>query len=105
MLKLIKSPQEMFDFIKSVQNDFDSIEEYEEWFDFSLNWDETTGEILETIDDYTDRGGWFGDVPRKNEYPVVICYINEKSRDRYGNIGCAMWDWISVKGDNVECRM
>ena len=51
---------------------FDCPESLEEYFGFTPNVDDNTGEILETIREYYDRGGEFTNVPDK--YPCVIYF-------------------------------
>lgn len=94
MLTKINSKQEMIEFIKSVKDDFDCNEDWEELFGFHLAFDEETGEILETIDEYK---GDFENIPEENEYPVVLSYINEKGFDRWGKVSTQVYDWISIK--------
>lgn len=85
---------EILDFIKSREDDFGCQEDYEDWFGFYLKWDEETGEILETLDQYQ---GEFENCPSEEEYPVVISYINEKGKYRSGDLAIELWDWISIK--------
>lgn len=96
MLRQINSRQEMIEFIKSTKNHFSNQENWEEWFGFELKWDEDTGEILETIDEYINRGGTFRSVPESWAYPIVISYINETDRDRFGSSTICVWDWIPI---------
>lgn len=96
MLKQINNKREMIEFIKSTKSHFGNQEDWEEWFGFELKWDENTGEILETIDEYVNRGGTFCSVPESWAYPIVISYINETDRDRFGKSTIRVWDWIPI---------
>lgn len=69
-LNIIKSFDDMITFIEKTQNFFGSPEDYENYYGFCRNWDENTGEILETVREYYNRGGSFANVPDK--YPAVI---------------------------------
>ena len=71
-LNIIKSENEMVSFIDKAENFFDCIEDYEAYFGFERKWDEDTGDILETVKEYYDRGGEFKDIPDK--YPCVIYF-------------------------------
>lgn len=94
MLTRINSKEEMIEFIKSVKDDFGCNEDWEEFFGFHLAWDEETGEILETIDDYK---GEFENIPEENEYPIVLAFLNIKEYDRWGSVRSQLYDWISIK--------
>lgn len=96
MLKQINNQEEMIAFIKSVEEDFGCQEDYEEWFGFELKYDEETGMLLETLDDYQ---GPFTNCPDESEYPVVISYINNHKKDRYGDLIVTVWDWISIQSN------
>ena len=69
-LNVINSLDEMVSFVERVQNFFGCPEDYESYFGFERNWDEDTGEILETVREYYNRGGKFEKIP--TEYPCVI---------------------------------
>lgn len=71
-LNIIHNKNEMTGFIEMVQKYFDCHESLEEYFGFTTNVDDDTGEILETIREYYDRGGEFTNVPDK--YPCVIYF-------------------------------
>ena len=71
-LNIIKSEKEMVDFIEKVHNFFGCPEDYEAYFGFERNWDEATGDILETVREYYARGGKFKDIPDK--YPCVVYF-------------------------------
>lgn len=71
-LNIIKSETEMVDFINKVQNFFDCPEDYESYFGFERKWDEDTGDILEEVAEYYNRGGKFENIPDK--YPCVIYF-------------------------------
>ena len=66
-LNIIREKSEMINFIEMVQKYFDCPEYCEEYFGFSPNVDNNTGEILETIKEYYERGGEFHNIPDK--YP------------------------------------
>ena len=71
-LNIIKSEKEMIDFIERAQNLFDCPEDYEAYFGFERKWDEETGDILESVKEYCDRGGKFENIPDK--YPCVAYF-------------------------------
>lgn len=71
-LTYIGCKEDMIQFIEKVQNFFPCVEDYEMYFGFERKWNEETGEILETIREYYDRGGEFDCIPDK--YPCVIYF-------------------------------
>lgn len=71
-LNIIKSENEMIDFIEKTKSFFECPEEYESYFGFERKWDEETGEILESTKEYYDRGGKFRNIP--NKFPCVIYF-------------------------------
>lgn len=71
-LNIIKSKEEMVQFIEKTEHFFDCPESYEAYFGFERKWNEETGEILETIREYYDRGGEFKNIPDK--FPCVIYF-------------------------------
>lgn len=71
-LNIIKSKEEMIQFIESVENLFDCPEDYEDYFGFECRWDERTGDILESTREYCNRGGKFENIP--NKFPCVIYF-------------------------------
>ena len=71
-MNIIKTESDMIDFIEKVKNVFCCPEDYEDYFGLERNWDEETGDILETTREYYKRGGKFTKIPDK--YPCVICF-------------------------------
>jgi hypothetical protein len=71
-LNIIKSKEEMIGFIEKVQNFFGSTEDFEWYFGLERKWDEETGEVLETVREYYNRGGEFKDIPDK--FPCVVYF-------------------------------
>ncbi len=70
---IIKSKEEMVQFIEKTENFFGSPESYEDYYGFERIWDEEgDGSVLETIREYYDRGGDFTNIPDK--YPCVIYF-------------------------------
>ena len=69
-MNIIKSLDDMISFIEKTENFFGSPESYEEYYGFTRNWNEDTGEILETAREYYNRGGVFSNIPDK--FPCVI---------------------------------
>ena len=69
-MNIIASMDEMVAFIERTANFFGCVEDYEAYYGFERNWNEETGDILETIREYYDRGGKFENIPTK--YPCVI---------------------------------
>lgn len=91
-LNIIKSENEMIDFIEKAKGFFKCPEEYESYFGFERKWDEGTGEILETTKEYYDRGGRFNNIPDK--FPCVIYFgIVDFDGERMSN---KKLDWIYV---------
>lgn len=86
-LNIIHTKEEMINFISKVNCFFDSKEDYEWYFGFERKWDEDTGDILETVQEYYNRGGEFKNIPDK--YPCVIYFglmdfdcIRSKNEDK-----------------------
>lgn len=69
-MNIIKSLDDMITFIEKTKNFFSSPEKYEEYYGFERNWNEDTGEILESVREYYHRGGTFANIPKS--YPCVI---------------------------------
>lgn len=69
-MNVINSLDDMITFIEKTKNFFGCSEDYESYFGFKRNWDEETGDILETVREYHNRGGKFTNIP--TEYPCVI---------------------------------
>ena len=91
-LNIIKSENEMIEFIEKTEHFFDCPEEYESYFGFERKWDEGTGQILETTREYYDRGGSFTNIPDK--FPCVIYFgIVDFNGGRMWN---EKLDWIYV---------
>ena len=99
-LTIINSKEEMVDFICKTDNFFSCPEDYEYFYGFERNWDEETGDILETTMDYFDRGGKFTNIPDK--YPCVIYFP-------YADLSNDSWDrtdfqWIYI-GEDDETKI
>ena len=91
-LNIIKSENEMIEFIEKTEHFFDCPEKYESYFGFERKWDEETGEILETTREYYDRGGRFTNIPDK--YPCVIYFgVMDFAGGRMRN---EQLDWIYI---------
>lgn len=71
-LNIIRNKREMINFIEMVQQYLGSFEDCEKYFGFSPNVDDDTGEVLETVIEYYERGGEFNNIPDK--YPCVIYF-------------------------------
>lgn len=71
-LTVINSIEEMINFVEKSENFFGSPEEYEEYYGFQRNWNEETGEILESVREYYNRGGRFTELPE--QYPCVVYF-------------------------------
>lgn len=71
-LNIIKSENEMIEFVEKTEHLFRCPEEYEDYFGFERKWNKETGEILETTREYYDRGERFVNVPDK--FPCVIYF-------------------------------
>lgn len=91
-LNIIKSENEMIDFIEKMENFFDCPESYDSYFGFERKWDEETGEILETVREYYDRGGGFTNIPDK--FPCVIYFgiVDFEGERRWND----KLDWIYI---------
>ena len=94
-LNIIKSEEDMIDFMENTERFFGCPEEYEDYYGFKRKYDEETGEILETTREYYDRGGSFKNIPDK--FPSVI-YFDVVEYDR--SIGWKL-DWIYIGGNDV----
>lgn len=91
-LNIIKSENEMIEFIEKTEHFFDCPEEYESYFGFERKWDEGTGQILETTREYYDRGGSFTNIP--NKFPCVIYFGVVDFEAASPNI--EKLDWIDI---------
>ena len=91
-LNIIKSENEMIEFIENTEHFFNCPETYESYFGFERKWDEGTGEILETTREYYDRGGRFVNIPDK--FPCVI-YFGVVDFDG-GRMRDEKLDWIYI---------
>ena len=96
-LNIIKSENEMIEFIEKTEHFFRCPEEYESYFGFERKWDEGTGEILETTREYCGRGGRFNNIPDK--YPCVIYFGVVDFEAAMPNI--EKLDWIYIGETNV----
>lgn len=95
-LNIIKSENDMIDFIEKAKSFFEYPEEYESYFGFERKWDEETGQILETTKEYYDSGGKFNNIPDK--FPCVIYFgIVDFDGDRMNN---ERLDWIYIGEEN-----
>ena len=91
-LNIIKSENEMIEFIEKTEHFFRCPEEYEDYFGFERKWDEGNGAILETTREYCDRGGSFINIPDK--FPCVI-YFGVVDFDG-GRMRDEKLDWIYI---------
>ena len=91
-LTIIHSIDEMINFIENTANFFSCPEDYENYYGFQRNWDEETGDILETVREYYNRGGEFTEIP--NKYPCVV-YFASADLDNSG-YGHYKLKWISI---------
>lgn len=91
-LNIIKSEKEMVDFIEKAQNFFGCPEDYEAYFGFERKWNEETGDILESVQEYYARSGKFKDIPDK--YPCVIYFGAADFGYKTGSGG--KLDWIYI---------
>ena len=71
-LNIIHDKREMINFIEMVQQYLGCFEDCEKYFGYSPNVDDVTGEVLETVIEYYERGGEFNNIPDK--YPCVIYF-------------------------------
>lgn len=92
-LSIIHSKDEMIDFVEKVENFFDCPEDYDYYFGFDRKCDEETGEILESLREYYNRGGEFTNIP--NKYPCVVYFpYGDVSNDSYKT---TEFHWIYIK--------
>lgn len=87
-LNIIRNKSEMITFIEMIQQYFGSPDYCEKYFGFTPKVNEDTGEILETIREYYERGGEFINIPDK--YPCVI-YFQFDNVDSYDKL-----KWIYI---------
>lgn len=78
-INYIASEQEMVNFISRTENFFSSPEDYESYFGFERQFDEKTGEILETTQEYYNRGGKFKNIPIN--YPAIVVFDYNTDKD------------------------
>lgn len=80
-------------FVNDTKEDFDCIENWEYNFGFQLNWNKDTGEILETLDEWSqDKNNRMKYEP--NSYPCTCYYLNATDRDRFGTTKCFIFDYV-----------
>jgi len=83
MIIFVKSHEDFVNFVTSVENNFSCPEEFEHYFGFERKFNEDSGEILESIEEYDKRKGFFKSEP--SSYPSVICFINDSNEDARAN--------------------
>lgn len=94
MFKIIKDYEQYKQFIQSTFDDFGCPEEWEDFFDFKLKWNEETGELLETIEEYQ---GIIRNCPES--FPCVLWYTNDTEIGMArvgGDLTVRQLDWIGV---------
>lgn len=96
-LNIIRSENEMIDFIEKTENFFSSPESYEEYYGFEPKWDEGTGEVLESAREYYSRGGKFTNIP--NKYPCVIYSAYGDLDNESYNESKLLWIYIGADDD------
>ena len=92
ILTLISSKEDMIQFVVKAEGFFQCPEDYEYYFGFERNWNEETGDILETTKEYYNRGGQFSKIPDK--FPCVI-YFGQIDDER---IRSDKLEWIYIGG-------
>ena len=97
-LNIIKSENEMIEFVEKTEHFFDCPEKYESYFGFERKWDEESGDLLETTREYYDRGGKFTNIPDK--YPCVIYFGIVDFNAERPNI--EKLDWICIGDKTYE---
>lgn len=75
-LNIISSMDDMVSFINKSETMFNCTEDFEMYWGFERNWNEDTGDILETTEEYYKRGGEFENIP--DEFPCAIYFDWEK---------------------------
>lgn len=96
-LNIIHNEEEMIQFIEKTSNFFTE-ENYESYYGFERLWDEETGDILETVREYYNRGGKFKNIPTK--YPAVIFFGLADIDGEYTYHSDSTLKWIFV-GDKI----
>lgn len=94
-IMIVKSKDEMIDLVESFERYFYCVEDYERYFGFSLDWDEETGKVLETVKEYYEHGGEFTNIPYK--YPCVI-YFSQLDPEVYVNQNISL-KWVYIGSD------
>ncbi len=89
----INNLKEYKNLLQSLYDNFSCEEEWESYFGFELKWDEDTGEVLETLEEYQ---GNIEVAPEENEYPIVCVYAFDETFDRFGEIKTRIFDWGSM---------
>lgn len=80
-------------FVNDTKEDFDCVEDWEYNFGFQLNWNKDTGEILETLDEWSqDKNNQMKYEP--NSYPCTCYYLNETGNDKFGTTKCFIFDYV-----------
>ena len=80
-------------FANDIKEDFGCVEDWEYNFGFQLNWNKDTGEILETLDEWSqDKNNRMKYEP--NSYPCTCYYLNETSSDKFGTTKCFIFDYV-----------
>ena len=92
-LNLIHDEEEMIRFIEKTENFF-TAENYESYYGFERLWNEETGDILETVREYYNRGGKFRNIPTK--YPAVIFFGLADIDEEYTYHPDSTLKWIFV---------
>lgn len=95
MFAFLKSHEDFIKFIVSVEDEFNCIEDFESCFGFKLNYDDITGESIESVIDYNKRGGEFMNEP--DVYPCVIYFMHNTSTDRFGRNEIRIFDYTKYE--------
>ena len=101
MFVFMKSHEDFINFLISIENEFDCPEEFERCFGFQRNFDENTGEILESVKEYDERtNGKFKGEPVS--YPSVIYFVNDSGNDRFGISKIKIYDYSPIPMKELE---
>lgn len=96
--------KDFIEFIQDFKHCFDSEEDWENFFGFSLQFDIDTGEILESLQEFVNRGGHIVEEP--DSYPAIAFCVVENSRDRFGKSAIRIFDYVTDEkfkyGDSDE---
>ena len=93
----VKNKEGYIKFIDDIRDKFGSIEDWEDFFGFHLNWDEETGEVLETIFEYQGQIEYCPD-----SFPAIVYWLIDFNKDRFGDYGVKIVDFATFEELGIE---